>query len=136
MDLRKFAVDIEKEVEGVWVDIGDRTRLKIARANNPAYNKLFLKLSQPYSRMAKNGLMPENKARELFAEVTAKTILLDWENLELDNQNIPYSIEKAQEILQNPEFQPFKKFIDEFSQDEANFRQEEIAKEMGELPSS
>lgn len=132
MDLKNFRLDTEKADDGVWVDMGNNAQIKIAWMNNPAYVKLFTQLSKPYARLAKQGQLPEDKAKTIMAEVMSKTILLDWQGLKIDDQVVPYSQKKAQEILLAPEYAPFFTFVVETAQDEANFRQEEIEQELGE----
>ena len=67
MELGTRVVDPRKELEGIWVEYGDGGELLIARINNPSYNKLFAKLSRPYSRRAQQGNLPEKKSIEILA---------------------------------------------------------------------
>lgn len=131
MDLRNFAIDIKAETEGVWLPCGD-AQLKIGRLNSPAYKEAFAKAARPFSALAKAGILKDQDARNIVAEALAKTVLLDWKNLKLDGVELPYSQAKAQELLSNPEFDSFVKLVNDLAENEANFRQEEISKEMGE----
>ncbi len=138
LDLATRTVDVKKEIEGTWIEYGKENEegetgeLLIARINNPAYNKLFTELSRPYARRAKQGDLSESKALQIMAVVVSKTILLGWRGIVFEGKDLPYSQEKAQELLSDPKFKPFRDDVIELANDESLFRQEEIEKEAGE----
>jgi len=131
-NLKSLSVDTKKEVDGVWHEVDCGFQVKVARLNNPKYVKTFQALAKPYRRLAEAGTLSQEKQSALAAEAISKTILLDWKELYIDGEKVPYSQAKAKEILADPQFSDFFALIMQFSQDAATFRQQEIEDEMGE----
>jgi hypothetical protein len=126
MDLTALKLDLSKEIEGIWFSIDKDTELCIARMHNPNFNKLFEKLANPYRQSARKGFLADEKADEIMNRVIAETVLLDWKGLKSDGKNVPYSVEKAIEILSNPQLSSFKELVVDISSTESNYRNEEI----------
>ena len=60
-------------------------------------------------------------------EVRAKTILLDWKNIEDANGNIiPYSSEKAAEFFKDPELKDFYDFVVAISENANQYKKDLI----------
>ena len=60
-------------------------------------------------------------------ESLAGHVLKDWKNLKMDGKVIPYSVEKAKEILVDPAYQEFYEFVMTEAQNAAMYRKEEIS---------
>jgi hypothetical protein len=100
MKLSKFRADSPAAVEGVWYDLGDGARVRVARWNNPR----FLKARQKSA--TRGGMLTRQRpdfeeAEALLIDVVAETILLDWQGFVEDDGEtaIPYSIERAKQAL-------------------------------------
>lgn len=120
MDLKKaFATDEQKEIEGVWIEIGENAELLIARAGNPKYNKLLEKLQKPHRAAIARDRLPINVARKMIIEVLAETVLLDWKNIEYDG-HLEYSKENALMLL--TKLKDFRELVSDLAREEANFR--------------
>ena len=115
-----FATDAAKEVEGVWFDYGD-VSFRIARANNKAYARLFLKLYDQNRRVLDTkGDVANAKGEEITVESFAKAILLEWKgDLKYKGEALPYSVENAKKILAHVDF---RKWVIERSEDMAKFK--------------
>jgi hypothetical protein len=106
MKISERKIDIQKRDHGAWMDnlpdAGD-LRVKVRGVGNRDWDRLQNKLLAAVPRAKKmNGLDPEERDR-IYPILLVKTILLDWENLEDDDGNpIPYSQEKALELLTDP----------------------------------
>ena len=100
-DVKKlFGTDPKKEQEGVWRDdIGGDIRMKIARIGNPNYQKRFQTLSKPHRRAIRRGTLPDDIAEKLLIQCLAETIVLDWENVQYEGEDLPYSVENAVRLL-------------------------------------
>jgi len=123
LDLKKtYATDKEKEIEGVWEDFGDGCRIKIARAGNPNYEKEFQRLIKPHRKALRRNSLSNDVAKELYAKCMARAIVLDWEGLEEDGKDIPYSVENAERILL--QYPDLSQHIQEISESAETFRQE------------
>lgn len=114
MDLKKkFATDPVKELEGVWIPLDAETKLKIARVGNPKYRELMTKVMAPFRSALRNNVLPEETAEKLLIQVTARTILLDWEGVEHEGAPLPYSLANAEMLLAVSK--EFKSFVDEIA---------------------
>lgn len=131
MKLTDFATDKNKEVNGVWFDLGDDTKVLVARARNTKYlAELRLRMKPYQNRISRNDPSMEAIAEKILTQVVARTILLGWENLrDQDNNPIEYSIEKCEEILGNPKFKDFRDLIETLSEDMSSYK-EEVKQEM------
>lgn len=96
MDLAaNFKTDKNAEITGVWHDLIDG-KIKIARFNNPVYQKVLRRLVTPHSQVLNTG---SEEAQELLTKLTteamAEAILVDWEGLQDEGVDLPYSKENA-----------------------------------------
>lgn len=124
-NIELIKTDVDKETNGVWVDFALGIRLKIARARNPKYTEFLRNLVEPKRQDIRDDKMDIEDFSDLLLKVRAKTILLDWENLEdeIGNQ-IPYSYEKALELFRNPELKDFYKFVTTIAEDADQFKKD------------
>jgi len=126
MDLRQSRIDSEKEVHGVWVDLDDKTKLLIARWNNPAHAKFLKRAMEPYRKRARFGQLDDGLAEKITREGLAKYILLDWKGLKDNGKDVPYSQEKALEYLSDPTIPWFADTVTDHSMDMTLFREGDI----------
>ena len=123
-DIRKlYGTDENKETDGIWQDMGDGIKVKIARIGNPKYQKLFQKISKPHRKAIRRGTLKEDVAEKLMIECMAKTIVLDWKNIEVDGKVLPYSVENAIQIL--TDFKDLKEYINDFANEMEAYMQED-----------
>ena len=127
-DIRKqYATDPTKEIEGVWSDdLGGGLKLKVARLKNPNFRKLYQKLTKPHERQIRNRTLDEATENSILAKCLAKTVLLGWEKLVLDKEEVPYSEAAALKILSDPELADFRDQVVDLASDAELFRQEHL----------
>lgn len=126
-NIEKIKTSVEKEVDGVWVDFAMGIQLKIARARNPKYQELLRKLIDPVRVEIRDDKLDIKDFNDIILEVRAKTILLDWKNIEDENGNtIQYSPEKAIEFFKNPELKDFYKFVVTISENADQYKKDLI----------
>lgn len=130
MKLRQeFATNTDLETEGVWQDLGDGGRVKVARLGNPKWQRAYNKLPHGLRNAASSGRLKGAQADEFDkrnARVLAETILLDWDGMEEeDGTPIPYSVEAAEQALF--ELKDFRTAVVQLAGDMANFQAEEVA---------
>jgi len=87
--------DIDKETNGVWVDFAAGIQLKIARSRNLKYQEEIRRLLEPAVGEMRNEIITTEAFAALLLRVRAKTVLLDWKNIEENGVTVPYSVEKA-----------------------------------------
>lgn len=115
MKLRSLRVNSNRAVQGDWIDKipgMDDLRLKVRGFSNPDYKAFLSKEVAAVPRDQRvdgraNGA-PLPKVREaILAKAMVEHILLDWGNLTGDDDKpMPYSKEKAAELLANPDYRP------------------------------
>jgi hypothetical protein len=103
MKFSKFKTDKGAESEGVWVDLPEGLRLKIARLSNPKAANYLDDLRRPYLRAYRDGNLPLDTAKKFIIKTVAKYVLMDWDGLTEDDEktHIVYSEEKALELLES-----------------------------------
>lgn len=111
MDLKANRVDLVKREDGDWVgDIPEcgGLRIRTKGTGNKAYLKLQDKLIQAVPRKQRvNGLSPEDRQR-IRNICLCNTCLLEWDGLTDGGVVVPYSKEKASELMTNPEWEVFQ----------------------------
>lgn len=123
MDLKKtFGTNKEAEINGVWHTIGN-ARLKIARVNNPNYQRVLRRLVSPSVTIVNaNSEESQEKIKDITLQAMGKAILVDWENLKEDEQEISYSPEAAYRILK--EYPDFLELVSQKATDLKFYRDE------------
>lgn len=126
-NIEKIKTDLQKQTKGVWVDFALGIELKIARARNPKYTEMVRNLTEHLRIKIRDDSIEIDELNEVLLKVRARTILLDWKNIEdKDGVAIPYSPEKAEEFFRDPELQDFYKFVQIVSDDADQYRKELI----------
>lgn len=116
MKVSQLITDPIAEINGVWVDIGQGGQLKIARAGNPAAARCYERLTAE----AGTDKLTEAQSLDILIELLANTILLDWSGLENDDgSSIPYSKDKAKELLG---YRDFRALVQTHANNQAAFR--------------
>ena len=119
---KEFAVNLDAEVNGRWVDYKGVSFL-IARANNAKYNKMALELLKDNERLAEESEENEKYFREAFADIQAKTLLLGWKGeIGFKGKAMKYSVENAKKLLSAPEMRDFVQFVLEQATDVDSYR--------------
>jgi hypothetical protein len=130
MDLSKaFATNEAAERDGVDVEFGG-AKFRVARAGNAAYRKLLSKLyKQNRTMLESKGDAAEKKSDAVLSEVLSKTILLGWSGVEADGKPLPFSQEKAYELLLG--LKEFRKFITDASEDLERYKLHQDEEDLG-----
>ena len=116
---REYTFDMEKETQGVWIDIDTATnaKVKVARFGTARYYQVYNQILQKIAPNPKS-LTKEQQdeaARKVLSESVAECILLDWRNfVTLEGTELPYSKEEALKLLS---LDPFLDLILTFSQE-------------------
>lgn len=122
MDIAKFQSDPKKSDEGVWISLDESTRIRVARADNPRYQAAMRRELLPYKQAVRAGTLSEKIADKVMAVCLAEAVLLDWDGFTAEGEPLPYSREKAVELLMAPHMKDFRSMVVGFSEDAALFR--------------
>lgn len=131
----QFGYDDDLAVEGVWVNVTQETRLKIARWNNPRFQQVYREETKPYREQIDSGMAEEDLIEEIGHVVMAKTVLLDWEELYVDGESVgQYTQEKAKELLDN--YPDFRDLVMNHARKNEHFQREKEEEDRGNSESS
>lgn len=75
-----FGTDPKLEKKGVWVDYGVfRVLLARAGGSNTKFQRLLEAKTKPYRFAIEKGLLPNEKAEDLYLEAFCEGVVLDWQ---------------------------------------------------------
>ena len=127
-NIESIKTSVDKEVNGVWVDFAEGIQLKIARARNPKYQELLRDFVEPKRVEIREDKMSIEDFNDILLQVRAKTVLLDWKNIEdNDGSVILYSSKKALEFFRNPELKDFYTFVIAISENADQYKKDLVA---------
>lgn len=121
-DLTAITRDRQKATEGGWIPFFEDLEFKIASAATNDYKKAIAKKTKPFVRKIRAGTVDEQELNYVTAPVIAKYLLLDWKGLTENGEEVPYSVEKATELLRNPDLLDLRLFVLEEANTSENFR--------------
>lgn len=134
MKLSAFKTNLESSEQGQWVALGsDNAKVKVARIGNKQYQAFIKKATKPYAAaMRSKAGISDEVFEKIIAEAMADSILLDWRGIKDDEGNdIPYSKQKALEILTDPAYKDFAELISSLANEAETFRDVEVAEITG-----
>lgn len=130
------ATDAAAEAEGTWFEFCpdgvSRFRIKLARSGtgNPAFVKMQTDMLRPYRLAMRPGStqlnIPHEKDREIQRVLHAKTIVKDWDALDI---GMPFSVEACIETMK--ESNDFLDWVITTAAASDNFRKVQIEESAG-----
>lgn len=111
-NIERIKTDESKEIEGVWVGYVLGIRLKVARSRNPKYQEELRNLVDPERKNIREDKLDIAEFANLLNKVRARTVLLDWENIDdKDGNSIPFSVAQSEKFFADPELKDFCAFV-------------------------
>jgi len=126
MDLGTTKVSVEKSTDGVWVDIDEKTKLKIARFLNPKHRAYVNRAMDPYKRASRIGQLDDATTDKVEIEAIANCILIDWKGITENGEEVKYSVKKAIAYLSDPSLPHFISMVRELSNEMALFHEDTV----------
>jgi len=121
-----YQIDESLENEGVLVEISQDIKIKVAAMGNKEYLKIKEKVFKPYRGAKKRNNLDQNVEEDLYNQIMAKTVLIGWEGIkDEEGKEVPYSYEKAYEILSDPTMKHFKATVLEIALEAETFRSQD-----------
>lgn len=110
-----------KQNDGVWCNF-EGVKFKIARLGNDNF-KAAIAAEAAANRERKERGEPMRDQDLFWQELLAATVLVGWADLEDDNgAPLPYSAEKAIEILTDERFSDVREFVEREAASRRNFK--------------
>lgn len=121
-----YEYDAQKQLEGTWMKMKGDIEVKLAHFQNEraaAHQLLLIEQWRNENGADDETVIPPEVFESVARKACAKFVLLDWKNFrDKDGTEIPYSPEKALELLENPNMAIFRQTILGMSTRMANFR--------------
>lgn len=132
MKLSDLYIDPAAENDGVFIPYKG-VRWKIARAGNPRFNDAWSEQLRPLIvEHGGAGKIPDEAAERALAVASARAILVGWDGLVDAQENpVPYSEQKALELLTDVRLAHLARFVDQQSRMDANYRVAAMQAEAG-----
>lgn len=130
MDLTLNVPSIDKEAstDGVWLDYQPDISFRIARDGNPGYKKAINTLYKVNKTFIDNKTLSDEQSNAMMNKIIATYILVDWKGLKNGDEDFPYSIESAIELLSDERYGELRTWIITQSKQIENYRSEEQKK--------
>ena len=127
MDISKFKVSKEDKENGRWFHFEDGIQFKIKPIRHKDTMKAIQKVSQTMGiDLLDNRNVFTEEAREQRTKIFAEHVVVDWKNIEVNGKTLPYSPEKAFEILMDEQFEILSDFIMGTASDMDKFRAKQV----------
>ncbi len=98
MAINSLKLDPESMINGIWLDLGEYGKYRVARADrqyNRRYSEISRAMLKPHSFAIENNTLSPEKEHEIFVGIYTKTpIVLEW-NVELSVPITPALLEEA-----------------------------------------
>lgn len=109
--------DPDLSSQGALLDFGE-FQLLVARWGNPAF-------ARAVQKAARRLPLGDRENRREINKLLASTILVGWRNLEENGAPLPYSVERAEELLNSADL--LQEEVIRFAQNENNYRAAAVA---------
>lgn len=124
--LNSFAVDVNKEENGIWEKVGDMEFL-VARAMNSQWKAMAKRLeATTFGNNSRKKEKDPEKELDILIKCLAYTAILDWRNVTLDGKEIKYSKDECYKILSDKRFKLLLEELIELSVNQERFKEEMI----------
>lgn len=137
MELNKIKQDLELESQGIWKAYrGTDFKCRIARIGNPRFEEASRELRQQarIRAIAEGDDLDSadiNQSMDDLAEIVAKCVLLDWEGLTENGEEVKYSPAKAVELLKRRDLRDWYAWILKVSNNAELYRRRSQAADLG-----
>lgn len=138
MSIKDFKTNPTAAVEGIWVEYsanadGSIPGFKIARMSrtNKNYLKALETITKPHRRAIELDTIGTAKAEEISLSVFVKSILLDWRNIqpEDDGKNVDFNETNAKKLLGSAEYEDLLTDLTTRARSASDFRDEALGTE-------
>lgn len=121
--LESIAQDVALEREGREVEFVPGLRFKVAAIDNARARELYAAKLRAVREANGRGRVAPDVLERITNEVTAEAVLVGWDGLEdAAGKPVPWSREKALEILTDEKFRKVRQFVQEAAGDAVAYR--------------
>ncbi len=128
----EFGSSEKASVEGVWIQLGEKARILVARLANPAAQKAYKKIPKAVRKLHESGNTSNKQMTEFLCRFLASQILKDWEDMFDKGKALPaYTEEHGFAFL--TKYRRFRDRVWELADDEDLFNVE-VEEAVGNSP--
>ena len=119
----EFGSSEKASVEGVWVQLGEKARIRVARLANPAARKAYMKIPKAIRSLHESGNTSNKQMTEFLCRFLGSHILKNWEGMFDKGKSLPaYTEEHGFAFLSK--YRRFRDRVWELANDEDLFNVE------------
>lgn len=113
--------------QGTWTEYSG-SKFLVASSNSLKFQRALANLQRPYRKAIEKGTLDPGDGKRILCKAMAQALVLDWDNvIDSKHKKVPFTVEACNKALMGHE--GLREFIQEFSTDLENFRNEEIVEE-------
>ncbi len=118
--------DSNAEEEGIWVEISDGVRIKIASTDSKRYREKVIQLLKPYRKILQaGGRIPDNKQEQIAIDSIVDGLLLDWDGVtDRKGKVLDFSRDNALKVV--TELKKFRELIAEIAGEAETFNKQAL----------
>ncbi len=117
---RHFQLKEGADTTGVPIEIQD-AKIWIRRSGNPSFIRALAQVQRQHATAVLRDELKDEEDLDLTVKLMAEHILVNWENIQVDGEDLPYSVENAEMVLRR--FQLFREEISHRASNLATFRE-------------
>lgn len=103
-----YAVEENLAENGVWVTFRNKIRFKVRSSKSKIYKETSKKIMKQARKMQRQGTeMPEEAANQLMIEIVLKALLVDWEGVKSDGEDLAFIPNNVRKVLSIEEIRQF-----------------------------
>ena len=126
----EFGSNETAEVEGVWVNLGEDAKVRVARLGNVQAQKAYRKIPRAIRRQIEEGAMNNAQSAQFLSKFMSDHILKDWKDIADKGKVLPaYTAEHGAAFLKK--YRRFRDRIWEISVDDDLFNVGEVEEDLG-----
>lgn len=123
-DLSSLLLDEEKVDNGIELQWEGDIFLTLAPMHNKRMEEFIRRKTMERSRAGRARRLTDEESEQITNEAVARCVLVGWRNLQQNGEDVPYSWQKALELLTHPGLTHLYRFVMLSSSDDAQYRVE------------
>lgn len=117
----------DKQNTGVWTDYGG-SKFLVGHMGNVRFQRILTRLQAPHRQKVQKGTLDPAQAKSMMCKAMAQGLIFDWKDVENSKgEQVGFNPDICEQMLLNND--DVREFIAEFSQDLANYKEEQTSNE-------
>lgn len=118
----------DKQNEGVWADYG-ASKFLVGHMGGLRFQRVLTRLQAPHRAKVQKGTLDPADAKKIMCKAMSLGLIFDWKDvINSKGEEVEFSAEACEQMLANND--DVREFLAEYSQDLANYKEEQTAEEV------